>query len=206
MPHRRRQITPSLAALCVLGVPGANPAICAEPAAAPLAKVAAAAGVAHDMRMRRRRRGVGAVRVTRQEESQVRPYPKNSPEAMARIIALVLLADGDLDDTEVEMLDHLGIYERVGVSSDAFIRVVQEYFDDLLGDGAERIRLIDGKRTDAVLDAVDDPQKQRDLAGMIFDLVGTDGAVNDAELVTLRHLLARWGLSLGEVEAGLSRN
>ncbi|HQR53500.1 MAG TPA: hypothetical protein PLZ79_09545 [Burkholderiales bacterium] len=136
----------------------------------------------------------------------MRSYPQNSPEAMARIIALVLLADAELDDSEVEMLDRLGVYERIGATRKTFIRVVREYFDDLLDGSGERVRLVDSQRIDAALDAVDDLQKRRDLAGMLFDLIGTDGTVNDAELATLRHVLARWGLSLGEIEVSVSRS
>ncbi len=136
----------------------------------------------------------------------MRAYPQNGPEAMARIIALVLLADAELDDSEVEMLDRLGIYKRIDATRETFIRVVQEYFNDLLRDDAgERISLIDGTRMDAVLDAVDDPQKRLDLARMLFDLVGTDGGINDAELATMGHVLARWGLSMDEIEGSLSR-
>jgi uncharacterized tellurite resistance protein B-like protein len=123
---------------------------------------------------------------------------------MARIIALVMLSDADLDDAEVEMLDRLGIYERIGASRKTFIRVVKEYFDDLLQDNpGERIRLIDAKRLDTVLDAVDDEQKRLDLAGMMLRLIGADGTMNDAELATLRHVLARWGLTLEQIEANL---
>jgi uncharacterized tellurite resistance protein B-like protein len=123
---------------------------------------------------------------------------------MARIIALVMLSDADLDDAEVEMLDRLGIYERIGASRKTFIRVVKEYFDDLLQDNpGERIRLIDAKRLDTVLDAVDDKQKRLDLAGMMLRLIGADGTMNDAELATLRHVLARWGLTLEQIEANL---
>ena len=134
----------------------------------------------------------------------MRSYPQNSPEAMARIIALIMLADADLDDDEVEMLDRLGIYERVGVSRKKFIRVVQEYFDDLLRDNTgDRIRLIDAKRLDTVLDAVDDEKKRMDLAAMMLSLIGADGTMNDAELATLRHVLSHWGLTLEQIEANL---
>jgi uncharacterized tellurite resistance protein B-like protein len=134
----------------------------------------------------------------------MRSYAKNSPEAMARIIALILLADGDLDDGEAEMLDHLGLYDRLGVSRNTFIRVVQEYFEDLLHDDTgDRIRLLDAQRLDAVLDAVDDEKKRIDLAAMMLSLISADGVMNDAELATLRHVLVHWGLTLEGIEANL---
>ena len=137
----------------------------------------------------------------------MRNYPRNSPEAMARIIALILLADGDLDDGEVEMLDDLGVYDRLGVSRKTFIRVVQEYFEDLLHDDTgDRIRLLDAKRLDVVLDGVDDDKKRVDLAAMMLSLISADGNMNDAELATLRHVLAHWGLTLEQIEANLPQS
>jgi uncharacterized tellurite resistance protein B-like protein len=126
---------------------------------------------------------------------------------MARIIALILLADGDLDDGEVEMLDDLGVYDRLGVSRKTFIRVVQEYFEDLLHDDTgDLIRLLDAKRLDVVLDGVDDDKKRVDLAAMMLSLISADGNMNDAELATLRHVLVHWGLTLEEIEANLPQS
>jgi uncharacterized tellurite resistance protein B-like protein len=134
----------------------------------------------------------------------VRSYAKNSPEAMARIIALIVLSDADLNDAEVDMMDRLGIYGRLGVSRKVFIQVVKEYFDDLLvDDTGDRIRMLDPKRLDVVLDCVDDDKKRIDLAAMMLSLISADGDMNDAELATLRHVLFHWGLTLDQIEANL---
>ncbi len=37
----------------------------------------------------------------------MRSYPANSPQAAARIVALIVVADGDIGDAEIEMLDRL---------------------------------------------------------------------------------------------------
>ena len=137
----------------------------------------------------------------------MRSYDRNSPEAMARIIALIMLADADLNDAEVDMLDRLGVYDRIGVSTETFIRVVQEYFEDLLGDDTgDRIRMLDAKRLDVVLDAVDDEKKRIDLAAMMLSLISAVGDMNVAELATLRHVLFHWGLTLEQIEANLPQS
>jgi uncharacterized tellurite resistance protein B-like protein len=126
---------------------------------------------------------------------------------MARIIALILLADADLDDTEVDMLDRLGVYGRLGVSRTTFIRVMKEYFEDLLTDDAgERIRLLEPKRLDVVLDAVDDETKRLHLAAIMLNLISADGDMNDAELATYRHVLFHWNLTLDQIEANLPQS
>jgi uncharacterized tellurite resistance protein B-like protein len=123
---------------------------------------------------------------------------------MARIIALIVLSDADLNDAEVDMMDRLGIYGRLGVSRKVFIQVVKEYFDDLLvDDTGDRIRMLDAKRLDVVLDCVDDEKKRIDLAAMMLSLISADGDMNDAELATLRHVLFHWGLTLDQIEANL---
>jgi uncharacterized tellurite resistance protein B-like protein len=137
----------------------------------------------------------------------LRSYGKNSPEAMARIIAMIMLSDADLGDAEVEMMARLEVYDRIGVNRGTFIRVVKEYFDDLLKeDTGARVRLIDARRLDEVLDCVDDEKKQTDLAAIMLSLISADGSMNDAELATLRHVLRHWGLSLEQIEANLSRS
>ena len=37
----------------------------------------------------------------------MRKYPQNSPQAAARILALTIIADGDLDKAEFALLDEL---------------------------------------------------------------------------------------------------
>jgi uncharacterized tellurite resistance protein B-like protein len=136
----------------------------------------------------------------------LRAYTKNSPEAMARIIAMIMLSDADLDDAEIGVMDRLGVCDRIGVNRGTFIRVMKEYFDDLLREDTGKVRLIDAKRLDEVLDSVDDEKKQIDLSAILLNLISADGTMNDAELATLRHVLHHWGLTIEEIEASLSRN
>jgi len=125
---------------------------------------------------------------------------------MARIVAMIMLCDADLDDAEAGMLGRLDVYERIGVTRGTFIHVVKEYFDDLLKEDTGRIRLIDAKRLDEVLDSVDDERKRIDLAAISLNLIRADGAMNDAELATLRHVLRHWDLTLDDIEASASHN
>ena len=40
----------------------------------------------------------------------MRSYPVNSPQAAARIVALTVVADGDIGDAEIEWLDRLAVH------------------------------------------------------------------------------------------------
>ena len=41
----------------------------------------------------------------------MRSYPANSPQAAARIVALTVVADGDIKDAEIKYLDRLAGHE-----------------------------------------------------------------------------------------------
>ena len=43
----------------------------------------------------------------------MRSYPANSPQAAARIVALAVVADGDIGDAEIECLDRLTVHEQL---------------------------------------------------------------------------------------------
>ena len=46
----------------------------------------------------------------------MRTYPPNSPQARARILAMCLLADSDLDEEELEGLSEKNIYPLVDLT------------------------------------------------------------------------------------------
>lgn len=62
----------------------------------------------------------------------MRNYPHNSPEAAARIVALVLISDGNVCRSEIDTLRHLELEEELGLAPGAFARVVRDLCEDLL--------------------------------------------------------------------------
>ena len=50
----------------------------------------------------------------------MRSYPRNSPEAAARIVALVLVADGHVCRSEFDALNQLDATGQLGLDPDAF--------------------------------------------------------------------------------------
>ena len=46
----------------------------------------------------------------------MRSYPIDSPQAAARIVALTVVADGDIGEAEIEWLDRLAVYEPTFLS------------------------------------------------------------------------------------------
>jgi uncharacterized tellurite resistance protein B-like protein len=128
----------------------------------------------------------------------MKEYPRNSPEAMARLLAMTMITDARLDDRELEVMERLRLYDLLGLSRADFARVVEDYCEDLLAAGAPdaRVNLVDQARVDAVADAIDDPEKRLLAAQMVINILKADDRLEEVELALFRHILGRWGLSL----------
>ena len=57
----------------------------------------------------------------------MRSYPIDSAEAMARIVAVALLADGVLDHSEVEALEKHELRNNLGLPAETLERVLHEF-------------------------------------------------------------------------------
>ncbi|MBL8533124.1 MAG: TerB family tellurite resistance protein [Betaproteobacteria bacterium] len=135
----------------------------------------------------------------------MKTYAKDSPEAMARVLAMTMITDARLDDRELDAMDRLRLYELMGLSREDFSRIVKDYCDDLLrGGGASngKIDLMDRDRIDAVIDSIDDSSMRLKTAHMILAIAKADGQLHDTELALFRHVLSRWGLSLEQLASG----
>lgn len=62
----------------------------------------------------------------------MRNYPHNSPEAAARIVALVLISDGNVCRSEIDTLQYLELEKELGLVPGSFARVVRDLCEDLL--------------------------------------------------------------------------
>jgi hypothetical protein len=63
---------------------------------------------------------------------QLRSYPRNSPQAAARIVALAPIANGRVKTVEIAALDALGALGRLGVTRPRWQAVIGELCADLL--------------------------------------------------------------------------
>ena len=61
----------------------------------------------------------------------LRPYPANSPRAMARLVVLALLADGQLDERELAALERRGAFAALGISREDFVQVLYDFCADV---------------------------------------------------------------------------
>lgn len=129
------------------------------------------------------------------DEPRLRPYPRNSAEAAARIVALALIANGRIKTVETAALDALQAHERLGLTRPQWHGVIHDLCADLLGParcGAEGC--IPSELLDRLLDEVDDDTTRRLVLRLCSAVVHADRQIDDGESLVLLAAIERWGL------------
>lgn len=136
----------------------------------------------------------------------MRSYPRNSPEAAGRIVALLLLADGNVCRTEVNLLRRHDDEPALGLPQEAWSRLMQEAAEDLMHGlcaGSSLLSSLDEATLNAMLREVDAPHLQREVLRLVRAAAAADRHLADAEQRIVDALRRRWPLA--EVDAGAAR-
>lgn len=131
----------------------------------------------------------------------MRNYRPDSPQAMGRIVALTLMADGAIDPSETRILERQAIIVRLGLSEEAFDKLFYEFCEDMLS-SANRSRSgqleLDPENVSLLLDDIRDPKLQVELIRFILDIVNADRCLTGSEATLVAQALTRWQLNLHE--------
>jgi uncharacterized tellurite resistance protein B-like protein len=132
----------------------------------------------------------------------MRSYQIDSKEAMGRILALSMLADGGLDQSELAVLADTKILARLGMSEDEFEQVVHALCQDMLqcmrGYDYGKIEL-DRKVINQLLAEVNSARQQKLLLSVMLAVVDADGQMSDGEAVLISQALEYWNVDLYDV-------
>ena len=132
----------------------------------------------------------------------MRNYQHNSSEAMARILALSMLADGGLDKSELEVVASTKILARLDMTEAQFEEVVHALCQDMLqcmrGYDYGKIEL-DRKLINQLLAEITSPRLQKLLLSVMLAVVDADGQMSDGEAVLISQALDYWDVDLVEV-------
>ena len=130
----------------------------------------------------------------------MRAYPTNSPEALGRLLAMAILADGRLDNREVDWLKHHDTASLVGVEQDLLIQVLLDCCRDVITEAEqERVFLLEDHRLARLADDVTDPALRKVALSAILIIAKSDGDVSEGEKTLLRFLMQRWGIALEDL-------
>lgn len=136
----------------------------------------------------------------------MKTYPHNSPKAMARILAMVMVADGHMDERELDLLEQLKLYDILAINRRDFIEVLHDYCEELAesADTDGKVHPVDRVRIDALLDTVEEPKKRLLLCAMVLDMSKADAEFSEIEMAILTHMLDRWHLTLEDIETAFA--
>ncbi|WP_293764205.1 hypothetical protein [uncultured Aquitalea sp.] len=132
----------------------------------------------------------------------MRTYPVNSPEAIARILAMFMITDGNMDPRELDLLETVHVYDLIGLPRKQFAKVLADYCDDI-SDEAEQdgtIHLLDKERVNSLLAEVTDHKKRILTGALAIDISKSDGTISEPEMALLKHLMKTWGITLDDIE------
>lgn len=131
----------------------------------------------------------------------MRSYPRNSPHAAARIVALTLIADGRMKDVELTALERMDAYGRLGMDPVALRGVVHELCADMLatasGGGQADCRITPATIR-ALLAEVEDPALRRLVFELCAGVARADHKMHDGELAVLLEAIDHWCIGCDE--------
>jgi hypothetical protein len=134
----------------------------------------------------------------------MRSYPRNSPEAAARIVALVLIADGHVCRSEFDALNRLDAARELGLHADGLPGIVQTLCEDLLMGGhgsGSMLGSVEDSALASLMAEVDEPALQRKVLRLAVVTARADQYLADGETLVLAAARRHWGLG-DDAEAG----
>lgn len=130
----------------------------------------------------------------------MRSYATNSPAAIGRLIAMAILADGRLDNREVDWIKHHDTASLLGVDRDTLIQVLLDCCRDVINEAEqERVFLLEDHRLARLADDVTDKALQKVALSAMLLIAKADGDVSEGEQTLLRFLMSRWGIALEDL-------
>jgi hypothetical protein len=131
----------------------------------------------------------------------LRNYPQNSPEAAARIVALVLISDGHVCSSEFDVLKRLGAERELGLEPQLLPHIVHTLCEELLASGYETGSLmgnVDDSALASLMAEVCEPALLRKVLRLSLAAAQADGHLADGETLVVEAAQHHWKLFDGE--------
>ena len=125
--------------------------------------------------------------------------------APARVVAMLVAADGRITANELSTLDRLDAFRRLDVTRDDFVDLAQKCIDEV-GHGLHEqswLRTSDLIYVNDLFDAVDCEISRLLVCRFGAAALTADGIVGREERMVYDHLLARWRIRSEQVAAAI---
>jgi hypothetical protein len=127
----------------------------------------------------------------------MRPFPLNSPQAAARLVGLILIADGMASAKEFGILRQLDAGQRLGLANGELELLLQQLCEDLQqqAEGCwSGQALITTEELDGYLVEVTDAGLRETVLALSLAVAEADAHLSDGECMLLAHTMWRWKL------------
>ena len=127
----------------------------------------------------------------------MRVYPVNSPQAAARIVALTVVADGNIGLTEIKLLYKLAVHEQLGLAQHEFQALLDTFCEDFLSSGQVRcadVCPVDERTLADLMGEIQDRGLRLKLLRLCVALAECDAHVAEGESIVLVAAVEYWGL------------
>ncbi len=135
----------------------------------------------------------------------MRSYPHNSPEAAARIVALVLIADGQVCSAELDLLRQLGAERELGLEPHLLPHIVHTLREELQGGGPEANRrhgplsgILSDSSLAGLMTEISEPALQKTVLRLGVAAARADGRLVEGEARVLDAARRCWRLAAGQ--------
>jgi uncharacterized tellurite resistance protein B-like protein len=126
----------------------------------------------------------------------MRSYPTDSPQAVARLLVMTVIADGESSPLETAAAYRIEVLDHAAIQEDVFDRVLDELRDDLptTPDG---LVTLDKDMVDQMLAEISLPDLRRKVWNAMWQLSYADDRLADGELALLLLATSTWGIKEG---------
>jgi len=133
----------------------------------------------------------------------MRTYMPDSPQAIARVLSLAILADGGLDIAKLRMLARYDLPKDLQLDNEEFDRVMLDFCYDLMrcadGDYYSHL-LIEREMIATLLQDIRSPSLQLTLLTTMVNIADADDMLAGGEAVLLTEAMLLWQLDLHHVK------
>lgn len=138
----------------------------------------------------------------------MRTYPRNSSQAVCRILALAMLADGHIHPSEVGALGADPMLQDMDIDTGELDRVVHAFCEDLMAAPSMHwadVFPLEPAALSALLAEIDDPALRRKLLRLCIAVVEADQTVTPAESLIVGAAVEHWGLHREALQSAAGR-
>ena len=130
----------------------------------------------------------------------LRTYAPDSPRAMARLVALAMLADGRLEDRELAALDRRGVLSAIGITRADFYQVLCDLCQDLAALPDRRgAYFLSAQVLDGLFSEVRSTARRKSVVRTLFDVIRSDGHLAAGEQRLFWSALDAWRMRMEDM-------